>query len=213
MVLRPEPGASETVGRARALGLEAVAVPLFAVEPVEWAMPDATFDALLITSANAVRHGGPQLEALRRLPVHAVGEATAAAAREAAFRVATVGEGGVDELLGQVDARLRLLHLCGDDRREPSSARQKVTAVPVYRSVALDPPLDAEGAVALVHSPRAAQRFADLARGRNTIRIAAISHAAADSAGSGWEAVEVAERPSDDALLALALRLCDKTAA
>src|SRR5205085_8148752 len=178
LVLRPEPGASATVSRARALGLDAIAVPLFAVEAVGWTVPDpARFDALLLTSANAVRHGGPQLADLRGLPVHAVGEATATAAGEAGFAVASVSEGGVDELLAQIDPGLRLLHLCGEDRREPSNARQAITAVAVYRSVALDPPPlpDADGALALVHSPRAAQRFAELVGDRSTVLLAAIS--------------------------------------
>ena len=48
----------------------------------------------MLTSANAIRHGGAGLERLRSLPVHAVGEATAAAAREAGFAVAGIGEGG-----------------------------------------------------------------------------------------------------------------------
>ena len=92
LVLRPEPGATATLRRARERGLEAEAVPLFEVEPVEWSVPDPSdFDALLLTSANAVRHGGPGLQALRELPVHAVGEATARAAREAGFAVATIG--------------------------------------------------------------------------------------------------------------------------
>ena len=37
LVLRPEPGASATVERARRLGLDAVAIPLFEIEPVAWA--------------------------------------------------------------------------------------------------------------------------------------------------------------------------------
>ena len=36
LVLRPEPGASETVQRAKAKGLDAEASPLFVVEPIEW---------------------------------------------------------------------------------------------------------------------------------------------------------------------------------
>ncbi len=65
-VLRPEPGNSESLQRAEALGLDAVAMPLFDVEPVEWDVPDAAgFDGLLLTSANAVAHAGEQLTDLR----------------------------------------------------------------------------------------------------------------------------------------------------
>ena len=39
VVLRPEPGASATVKRARELGLEPVTVPLFEIEPLPWQSP------------------------------------------------------------------------------------------------------------------------------------------------------------------------------
>jgi uroporphyrinogen-III synthase len=218
-ILRPEPGASATAERARAMGLEAMTMPLFAVEPVEWAVPDpGEFDALLLTSANAVRHGGDGLRKLRELPVYAVGEATAAAAHDAGFDVAASGEAGVERLLGSIPADLRLLHLCGERRVEPNAARA-ITAVPVYRSRALPMPegLSAiEGQVAAVYSPRGGQRLAELASeaaiDRGSVRIAAISAAAASAAGPGWDRCEAAEAPEEAALLALAVRLCDNRA-
>jgi uroporphyrinogen-III synthase len=89
----------------------------------------------------------------------------------------------------------------------------------VYRSkVRENVDLDsARGKVALIHSPRAGRRFAELvdASGidRNTIAIAAISREAANAVGDGWAAVEAAEVPNDDALLALTERLCNKVRA
>ena len=213
LVLRPEPGASATAERARELGLDAVAVPLFEVEPVTWEPPDAgAFDALLLTSANAVRHGGPGMERFRELPVYAVGSATADAAREAGFTIAGIGDAGVDRLLASIPADVRLLHLCGEDRRAPDAPRQQITSLAVYRATAVpDPSLgDAGGSIALVHSPRAGRRLAELVADRSSIAIAAISAAAAETVGEGWECVEVAAQPSDDALLALAARLCNK---
>lgn len=212
LVLRPEPGASATVERARRRGLEAVAVPLFEIEPVAWDVPDpGGFDALLLTSASAVRHGGEGLETLRQLPVHAVGEATANAARAAGFGVASTGAAGVDRLLESLGPDLKLLHLTGEDRIAPANARQTITAVPVYRArTRPNPKLDrVEGSIALVHSPRAGRRFAELVVNKGSFTIAAISKAAADGAGSGWAAVEAAKSPDDDALLALAARLCN----
>ena len=212
LVLRPEPGATATVERARERGLEAVAVPLFEIEPLEWKAPDPTrFDGLLLTSANAVRSAADQLKALRGLPVYAVGQATADAARDAGFSIASVGDADVDRLLGSIDPRLRLLHACGEDRRAPATDRQ-VIAVPVYRAKAIDAPDlgTLTGAVAVIHSPRAGRRFAELVDDRRSISIAAISEAAADAMGDGWESVESADAPNDDALLALAARLCNK---
>jgi uroporphyrinogen-III synthase len=213
VVLRPEPGASETVRKARERGLDAVAIPLFDVGPLSWRAPDpAQFDGLLLTSANAVRHGGEALARLRDLPAYAVGGATADAAREAGFGVAAVGDGGVEPLLSSLDPNLRLLHLCGEHRRSPANPPQQITPVIVYRSRERPAPDmgAAQDAVALIHSPRAGRRFAELISDASSIAIAAISSAAVDSVGTGWESVEVADRPTDDALLALAERLCNK---
>src|SRR4051812_49891863 len=127
LVLRPQPGADATLGKARALGLDTVAVPLFEIEPVEWQAPQAAgFDGLLLTSANAVRFGGEGLGELRGLKVYAVGEATAEAARAAGFDVAAVGDGGVDRLLGPIEPDLRLLHLCGAGRHETPDATPEI---------------------------------------------------------------------------------------
>jgi uroporphyrinogen-III synthase len=212
LVLRPEPGAGATVQRARALGLDAVAVPLFEVEPVAWTTPEASgFDGLLLTSANAVRFGAAGLQALRGLRVYAVGQATAAAAREAGFDIAAVGEAGVDRLLSSIEADLRLLHPCGEDRQPATNARQAITPLVVYRARPTQAPdvSGPAGGIALIHSPRAGRRFAELAADRNAIVIAAISTVAAEAAGDGWKSVAVAERPDDEALLALAARLCN----
>jgi uroporphyrinogen-III synthase len=213
LVLRPEPGASATVDKARAIGLEAVAVSLFEIEPVAWQAPDAdAFDGLLLTSANAVRAGGDGLERLRGLKVYAVGEATGEAARDAGFDVVSTGDAGVDRLLGSIEPELRLLHLCGADRAAPRDSRHAITPVTVYRSIPLPAPdlTSADGCVALVHSPRAGARFAEVVRDRGSIAVAAISAAAANAVGSGWRTLETADAPSDAALLALAARLCNK---
>ena len=218
VILRPEPGASASVKRAIAMGIDAFAMPLFEVEPVAWQDPEpSAFDALLLTSANAVRHGGDGLEALRGLPVYAVGGATAAAASEAGFEVASHGDGGVERLLGSIPPETRLLHLCGEHRTVTASS-QTITAVPVYRSTELPMSDDfarIEGQAAAVHSPRAGQRLAELVDqsnvDRGTISIAAISDAAASAIGEGWKVCLAAESPTEAALLALAARLCDNS--
>ncbi len=214
LVLRPEPGATATVERARRLGIDAIALPLFEVEPIEWQVPDPdAFDGLLLTSANAVRHGGEGLARLCGLQVYAVGDVTARAAREAGFDVASVGDGGVERLLQAIDPRLKLLHLTGEDN-VAANAPQTISRITVYRSRELANLGEIPGGcVALVHSPRAGRRLAELVADRGTIVVAAISPQAADAAGSGWECVDAAETPTDDALLALAARLCNKSRA
>ena len=214
LVLRPEPGASATVKRARECGLDAVAVPLFEIEALHWAAPEPSgFDGLLLTSANAVRCAGEQLRTLRGLKTFAVGEATAQAACDAGCDVAAVGDSGAERLLGSVDPDLQLLHLCGEDRTDLGGAQQQITPVVVYRSKPVDAPnlSSVPRSVALIHSPRAGERFAELVRDRASVAIAAISAAAAEAVGDGWERVEAADQPSDDALLALAARLCNNS--
>jgi uroporphyrinogen-III synthase len=208
LVLRPEPAASATVAKAREYGLDAVAIPLFKTEPVAWQVPEAArFDGLLLTSANAVRCAGAEVRSLRGLKTFAVGEATAKAAREAGFDIAATGDAGVDRLLDSLEPGLNLLHLCGADRRLPMNVKQQITPLVVYRSRTLD----ARGSAALIHSPRAGKRLAELVDRRDAIAIVAISGAAAAAVGGGWESVDVAEQPGDDALLALAARLCNNS--
>lgn len=208
VVLRPEPGASATLARAKAGGIEAVAIPLFEIAPVDWDVPSADgFDALLLTSANAVRHGGAGLAALRKLPTYCVGEATAMAASAAGLNVVGIGPAGAAALIDQMPGGLRLLHLVGVDHHAIPGA----SAIAVYDSRAIDPPpsLDAlAGGVAMVHSARAGKRLAELVRDRGNIAIAAISPAAADACGDGWRKVATIDAPIDGALLALASDLC-----
>jgi uroporphyrinogen-III synthase len=217
LVLRPEPGAIATIERARQLGLEAVSVPLFEIEPIGWEAPASTaFDGLLLTSANAVRHSGPQLDRLRSLPVYAVGEATATVAHAAGLDVIASGDDGVDGLLALIDARLTLLHLCGEEHRVPSKAHQTIVPVAVYRARATDADFgEISDMVALIHSPLAGARFSKLVDcgSRRGVSIAAISAAALESVGRDWAIAKASKFPNDEALLALAARLCNKTAA
>lgn len=215
LVFRPEPASRQTIAKARALGLDAVSVPLFELQKLDWSPPDADdFDALLLTSANTVKMAGDRLDLYRALPVHAVGEGTAVAAEVAGLGVATVGAGGVDQLLATVDPGTRLLHLCGEDRREPSVEGRSIASVPVYRAAEM-PKVegieDLNGQTAVLHSPRAARRLAELVdpAHRSTIKIAAISEATAEAVGEGWQDVRVAASPNDTEVLALAARLCE----
>ena len=208
LLLRPEPGLTASTAQARSMGLQVIACPLFQVEPVAWNVPDPNaYGALLLTSANAVRHGGAGLEAIKALPAYAVGAATAAAARDAGFRVQQVGTGSLADLLAVVPESLRLLHLAGEHR---TAGTYRIETRTAYRSVAVDhpalPPM--AGLVAAVHSPRAARRLAEITPIRERTAIAAISTAAAEACGTGWERVEIAERPDDSSLLALAATLC-----
>ena len=164
-VFRPEPASRRTISKARELGLDAVSIPLFDLEKLDWSPPDpSSFDGLLLTSANTVKMGGDRLDRYRGLPVHAVGEGTAVAAEVAGLGIASIGGGGIDQLLAGVDPEARLLHLCGEDRRLPSITGRSITIVPIYRASEREKVQgleDLEGQVAVLHSPRAARRLAE----------------------------------------------------
>ena len=67
-VLRPEPGNAATRERAEIAGFATVALPLFEVRALAWDAPDpGAFDALILTSANALRFGGGGLAAFTSL--------------------------------------------------------------------------------------------------------------------------------------------------
>jgi uroporphyrinogen-III synthase len=220
LILRPEPGAAATFERATAAGFQAVASPIFVVQAVQWAAPDAVaHDALMLTSANAVRQAGPALARYRHLPAFAVGEATAAAAIEAGFADVRAGSQDVTTLVERMarEGVSRPLHLAGREYRAPVEAPFPIVRRIVYAADAVaELPSAARaalqgGAVALLHSPRAARTFADLLAQAgidpSTLLVAAISPAAAIGP---WKAAAIAEAPNDGALLAAAARLCEK---
>ena len=212
LILRPRPAADVTAARARALRLDPIVAPLFEIRPLAWQMPSGAFDALLLTSANAAR----QAAHLPNLPCYAVGEATAEAARSAGLRDIVIGpsDGAAVLALAGADGRHRILHLCGEEHLALERDGIELVRRIVYRAEAAPQIPDAalaaiaDGAVVLLHSPRAARTFASLIRDRNKVQIAAISRVTADAAGQGWGAVQSAAEPRDQALLELAAQLC-----
>lgn len=219
LILRPEPGATRTLERAHALGIDARSYPLFDVAPLPWSGPDpADCDAILFTSANALRHGGPGLARYRELPAYAVGRATAAAARDAGFADVATGAGTVEDAAKEAAARghVRLFHPAGRHRTAFNAPISGIVDAAVYEAVEAGNAAGLADAIApgmllLVHSPRAGRRLAQLlpADQRGGLLLAGISAAAIDSAGTGWAGVHVADRPDDNALLALAAGLCE----
>lgn len=216
-VLRPAPGNRATLDRLAALGVQGVGIPLFETVPIEWTAPDPdNFDALMFTSANAVRLAGDGLARLRVLPVLAVGDATAQAAREAGFDVMATGDSDAQALLRstQQSGIQRALHLGGRESMvSPGVGSGDIVheSIIVYASdpapVAPDALAGVVDGVALLHSPRAAQRFAALVDAsnfaRNRIILATLSPAITQAAGEGWRTIWTAPAPTDSALTKL----------
>jgi uroporphyrinogen-III synthase len=220
VIIRPEPGNTATAAAARALGLVVHAAPLFAMAATEWVAPaPQAYIALLAGSANAFRLGGPQLAGLARLPVHAVGEATAEAARAAGFAVARIGEGGLQPMVLDLPPG-RYLRLAGE-KHLPLGLPDQVIVDDVVVYAARPVPLPEVLALALrqpaviaLHSGEAAVHLAaEIGR----LGIAAADHALAclapriaKMAGNGWQSIEIADKRTDEAVLALAQQMCQK---
>lgn len=219
LVVRPEPGLAATVTAAKDMGLNAVGYPLFEICPVPWELPDVeSVDALLIGSANAIRHGGAGLRALAGKPVYAVGKATADAAKEAGFEIAMVGTGGLQNVLAAVPAGTNLLRLAGAEHvplELPAGVSMETRIV--YKAVPLELPeplraLQQLGLTVLLHSAAAARQFdaeaRRLALHRGRITLIAIGPRVAEAAGEGWADIHVCNTPNDNAMLELAQAMC-----
>ena len=221
ITIRPAPGDAATVQRGAHQGLAVTSHPLFSVSPLPWAIPDAGgFDAVLLGSANALRHGGAGLGSLASLPALCVGETTAEAAREAGFLVIAVGARGMQTLLPHAEARglFRLLRLSGEAHvplDPPPGITIETHVVYTVRPVPADPSLGrtlSNGAIVLLHSGEAARHFAQecdrLRVPRRAVALACLAPRIAGKAGEGWAGCQYASSPDDAALLALAEQMC-----
>jgi uroporphyrinogen-III synthase len=127
LVTRPQPDNETTAAVLRARGVEVLLAPALRFEPVP--LPEgleADHDAIIVTSANALRAIVPQLtdHPLLTLPLFAVGEQTALAARRAGFGEVISADGDASALRELVSASMRaspagaapaLLYLAGAD--------------------------------------------------------------------------------------------------
>jgi uroporphyrinogen-III synthase len=219
-ITRAEPGASRTAARLRTLGRDPLVAPLLEVHPLAVSVDLGGVGALAFTSANGVR-AFAALSTDRGLPVFAVGGATAEAARAAAFSSVTSAE-------GDVQALARLITACQDrfagqvlapGPREPAGdlgGALEALGVPVrlqaiYDTRAASPRaalhLLPEIGVVLIHSPKAAERLAEVlgrATGTRHLTVCCISRAAAAPLkGLPLKSVAWADYPNEHSLLKL----------
>ena len=206
------------------MGLTARTFPIFTIRPIAWEpVPRTKVDAVILGSANAVRHGGAPLADLRGLPAYCVGRTTAAVAQAAGFDVVRTGSGGLQHvLLSLAPQHRRLLRLAGVAHVPLSlpvgvtmETRTVYAAEPAPLSRNLQRALESS-VVVMLHSGEAASHFdalcaaADVERGR--IKLATIGPRVTAQVGAGWGEVRTAPLPSDAALLALAAQMCQDPA-
>ena len=225
LVTRPRHEAATLAALLAERGIDAVMEPMIDIVDRAAAPPDlAGVCAILCTSANGVR-ALAQASGERGVPVFAVGDATARAARAAGFyRVESAG-GDVEDLARLTAARLRpaegrLLHVAGSevagdlagrlgaagfivDRAALYEARAAVTLTPETADLIDRGKID----LALFFSPRSAAIFARLASPLATglSAAAAISISVAADAALGdlpFRERLIAAAPTQTALLA-----------
>jgi len=230
LVTRPREDAGELAAALAERGIEPVIEPLlsirFAADGAAVLAPLlAGAQAVLFTSANGVRAFAAATDG-RALPVFAVGDATAMAAREAGFAEVASADGAVADLADMVRRRLKsedgaLVHAAGSDVAGDLAAALgqsgfELRRARLYEAVAAERLSAAtssqfaagEIALALFFSPRTAETFVRLAReaglerGCRSGTAIALSPAVADRLQAlPWRAVLAAEAPTTTALL------------
>jgi uroporphyrinogen-III synthase len=230
LVTRPQPGAADTAMALRARGHQPIVAPLSEVELLAKVdLKAGPWAAIVLTSATALS-GIVSFAAGKEcldLPIFAVGDATAKAARAIGFTEVASAGGRVNDLINLVVARLqppaRVLYLAGEQRSGDlaGALRAKnfeVDLVVVYRflnarvlpepaAAALNSELDG----VLHFSRAAAEAFVNAAGNSNLLDVALTKPAhfcisdqvAAPLRQAGAARIEVAARPDQDALLEL----------
>ena len=127
LVTRPHPDDEATASALRDRGFEVLRAPMLRFEPVKFSDDeDAAYAAVIVTSANALRAIASQLAGSRlvKLPLFAVGEHTAAVARNLGFEQVISAGGDATALRDCVLAAVKskvlkkahpLLYLAGAD--------------------------------------------------------------------------------------------------
>jgi uroporphyrinogen-III synthase len=231
LVTRPQPGAADTASALHARGHEPIIAPLSEFELLsEVEAKRGPWTAILLTSANGLWGITATFgwdKKWHAVPIFAVGDVTAKAARAMGFVDVTSAHGDVNNLIDLIAARLkppaRLLYLAGEDRAGDlagalSARNFDVDLAIIYRfSTARILPEPAAAALnseldAVLHFSRAAaEAFLNAARNSNLLELALTRPAhfciseqvAASLREAGAARIQVAARPNQDALLEL----------
>jgi len=226
VVTRPQSDGERTAAAVRARGHDVLVAPLMRVEPVA-ADLGGRWGAIIVTSANAPNAiaDNSARNSLNMLPLFAVGQRSAEAARHAGFTNVTSAGGDVHDLVRtlvvrQADAKAPLLYLAGEDRAADLLVELSTRGIAaemrvVYRAVtaqfppALIEALKAGEVDAVMHfSRRSADNYvagankADVARAALAVRHFCLSAQVAEPlVGAGN--ILVAARPDEAALFEL----------
>jgi uroporphyrinogen-III synthase len=231
LVTRPEPDASESIARLRALNIEGVAAPLLERAALHALLPDPRrLVAIALTSANALKALDERgaLGPYRGLKAFAVGEKTAAEARAQGFSDVVTAGGTLQHLVEEIGAaRLKgpvfypaARHQSADLGAALKPFGLDVIASKVYEmraASALKPDIldglkrDLFGA-ALFYSRRTAETFVELLRdelddrARARLHLLCLAESVAEPLlAARFVSVGLADQPSEAGMMTLAL--------
>jgi uroporphyrinogen-III synthase len=227
LVTRPLPDGERTAAALRAKGHDVMLTPLMQVRPMS-AEFAGNWSAVIITSANALRVlTAAQLAPLLKLPLYAVGERSAEAARSAGFRDVRSAQGDATALVRLIGERYANesaphLYLAGVARAADIAGALagkgiKVTTVEVYRTMTTGYPPELMTAIeqdrldAVLHfSRRSADNFvlgakaAGVAAKALALKQLCLSAQVAEPLTlAAAQNVVIARRPDEASLLAL----------
>lgn len=226
IVTRPSPDAETFAAEVARVGGEPVLSPVMAIRQRPHAIDLAGVGALAFTSANGVR-AFSLLTRDRRLPVFAVGAATADAAAAAGFLTISTGRGDVLSLANVIamsKPQGAVLHLAGRDRAGDLAALLAESGVRARRAVIYDAEkydrlapeaVEAlrardEKVVVTLFSPRSARLFLDQAafdgvvdKLRNVAALCLSADVAKAAGVADWAAIETARMPTSEDVLGL----------
>ncbi len=235
LVTRPETDAAELKAALEAQGHEVTVEPLLTIEAIR--VEASAFDGakgVIATSRNSLRAlaAGEALARAAKLPVFAVGPATAELARELGFQGITAGEGSASDLIrlivnSKVGEKGPLVHVAGEEvtfdlGAELGSRGIEVRKVTAYRAVAagsLRPQTAraiADGALdaVVLMSPRTAAIFVELVGkaglaepGRRLAYVCLSANVAGALKGLAPARVNIAVRPNSSAILEAVARV------
>lgn len=231
LITRPAEDAGPLAERLAEMGVGTVISPLIDVIPVPGPEIDTRgLTGFLVTSANGARALAARTNR-RDIPVHAVGAASAEAARSLGFEAVTSADGDVETLAAHVAAIRKpsegpFLHAAGsvtagnlagalgalgfDVQVERLYEAVPKETLPEAARAAL-----ADGAVdgVILYSPRTAQIFdrltagAGLAERLRTLQLFALSQNVSKASAAQWAKRHIASAPDQESLLQ-AVRSC-----
>ena len=231
LLTRPRQDSEDTARLLAEYNIEAVIVPLIEISDIaDLSLDLEGVQALLVTSANGVR-ALARATTRRDIPVFAVGDASAAVARQSGFAQVASADGDVAALAALVRDRLApedgaLLHaagsaVAGDLAGDLFALGFTVRRAQLYRAQTVDKlPVAAQNALndgnidaALFYSPRTAAQFAKLVKDaglaapcQNIVAVC-LSQAVAEAVDVlPFAEIRIAAAPDQAALIALLMR-------